>query len=147
MPASDVLASRANASIDAPTSPSGTEEIGRGDKKTSVNDDQGLEYCVATSSSELATGITPETDVARTVHTSSSTESQQYRAYVLVPPACLQQYGGWMSHNMGVYDRWVSNGQYEWLAQCIGTYEMQTSDSSTSNRNTDYVRAQPPDLQ
>ena len=147
MPASDVIARKASTNIHAPTSPRGTEDIGRNDKKTSISDSQGLECCVATSSWERTAGITPETDVAGTVHTSSSTESQQYRAYVLVPPACLQQYGGWMSHNMGVNDRWVSNGEHAWLAQCIGHYEMQSSDSGTPNGNTHYARAQPPHLQ
>ena len=146
-PASDELTRKSNANTHEPIAPQGTENTERKIESTSFGDDQGAQSSFATSSRVMTTRITPERDAGGTVHTCSSTETQPYRAYMLVPPACLQQYGGWMENNMGVDDIWVSDGEYGWLAQCIGTYDLPPSIGSTSNRITNYDGAQLPDLQ
>ena len=122
------------------------KEIGHSDEKTSICNDRGLEYNVVSSSAELAPGITSATDVARTGHTWSSTGRQQYQAYELLNPACLQQYGGWQSHDMGSEDCWLSDGHNTWFARCVGHYEMQSNELNWPNVNTQYSQARPPPL-
>ena len=116
MPTSDVLPSSGKSSNDAPTATPATATMARGVEHSTAADDQGSTPSFATGAAVLSSAQTPEAGDASAVPSSQGIDRQQYQAYVLWPPACLDGHRSWLDARLRERRRMLAVG---WKLQLV----------------------------